>query len=132
METHSHIRARWEHVAATLRTHREGQQRCWGDIDDAKLGRYLVGEATQEERRCVEKSLEQFPELRKIVELVGRVLNEGSSPGVLGGVVNQPESATEASVTPEAPRSVATSCHAHERPRIFRLTGFRAKLIAAC
>jgi hypothetical protein len=64
----------WERVAAELRACRESQQRAWGDMDDATLGRYLAGELGGEERRQVEQALEALPELRKLTDLVRDVL----------------------------------------------------------
>ncbi|HZY86174.1 MAG TPA: tetratricopeptide repeat protein [Gemmataceae bacterium] len=64
----------WERVAAELRACRESQQRAWGDVDNATLGRYLAGELGGEERRQVEQALEALPELRKLTDLVRDVL----------------------------------------------------------
>jgi hypothetical protein len=66
----------WERVAAELRACREAQQRAWGDLDDALLGRYLAGEVDPEERRQIESALQELPELRKLTELVRDVLGE--------------------------------------------------------
>ncbi len=66
----------WDRVAAELRACKEAQQRAWGDIDNAILGRYLAGDLSGDERRRVESDLEKLPELRKLVDLVGDVLNE--------------------------------------------------------
>jgi hypothetical protein len=64
----------WERVAAELRACRESQQRAWGDVDNATLGRYLAGELGGEERRQVEEALAALPELRKLTDLVRDVL----------------------------------------------------------
>jgi hypothetical protein len=66
----------WERVAAELRACREAQQRAWGDLDDALLGRYLAGEVNPEERRNIENALDELPELRKLTDLVRDVLGE--------------------------------------------------------
>jgi hypothetical protein len=66
--------ASWERVAAELRACREAQQRAWGNIDNATLGRYLAGELGGEERRQVEQALEALPELRRLTDLVRDVL----------------------------------------------------------
>jgi hypothetical protein len=64
----------WERVASELRACRESQQRAWGDLDSALIGRYLAGEVTPEERRRVDLALEQLPQLRELTDLVRDVL----------------------------------------------------------
>jgi hypothetical protein len=66
----------WERVAKELRAHKEAQKQAWGDIDNATLGRYLANEVTSEERRQIERTIEQRPELRQLTDLVRDVLNE--------------------------------------------------------
>ncbi len=72
----------WERVAAELRACREAQQRAWGDIDNATLGRFLAGELGGEERHQVEQALEALPELRRLTDLVRDVL-AGGGPEVV-------------------------------------------------
>jgi hypothetical protein len=76
MTTDPKARERWEHVAAELRAHREAQREAWGDLDNATLGRYLVGEVTAEERERVEAAMKQHPELGVLIQLVAEVLGE--------------------------------------------------------
>src|SRR5262245_65986706 len=64
----------WDRVASELRACKEAQQRAWGDIDSADLGRYLAGEAAGEELTRIEQALEDLPELRKLTDLVRDVL----------------------------------------------------------
>jgi hypothetical protein len=68
--------AQWDRVAAELRAYREAQQRAWGTIDNATLGRYLAGEVNGDERRQVETALQELPELRKLTDLVRDVLED--------------------------------------------------------
>jgi hypothetical protein len=80
----------WDRVAAELRACREAQQRAWGDLDNATLGRYLAGEVTSDERRRVESALGELPELRKLMNLVGDVLNEFEPTAAPAPVVPEP------------------------------------------
>jgi hypothetical protein len=81
MNSDSSAREQWSQVAANLRQYRAEQQAAWGDVDNATLGRYVAGEATPAERRRVEAALEQHPQLRTLLDLVGDVLGEaGSEP----------------------------------------------------
>ncbi len=66
----------WARVAADLRQYRQEQEATWGTIDDATLGRYLAGEMAADERKRVEAALEQHPQLRDLVSLVGEVLSD--------------------------------------------------------
>jgi len=70
-----------DRVASELRAYREAQQRAWGDIDNATLGRYLANEADGKERRRVEHALEELPELRRLTELVRDVLADTEPVG---------------------------------------------------
>lgn len=70
----------WAQVAAELRAQREAQRQTWGDLDNAILGRYLASEATPEECRLVEATVAQHPELRKLIDLVGEVLDDVAVP----------------------------------------------------
>jgi hypothetical protein len=109
--------SQWDRVASELRAHRESQQRAWGDIDNATLGRYLANEADSDERQEVEAALNELPELRKLTELVRDVLGD-SEP--------------TAQQTP-APVLPATVPFPQRRPaprRLF-LTRQRASLVAA-
>jgi len=71
----------WERVAAELRAVREAQQRTWGNLDNALLGRYLSGEATTAEQAQVETALEILPDLKLLTNLVRDVLTV-SGPAV--------------------------------------------------
>ncbi len=75
----SNTNNQWERVAAELRAYREAQQRAWGDIDNATLGRYLAGEVTSEEQQHIENALNELPELRKLTDLVRDVLGESEA-----------------------------------------------------
>src|SRR5262249_61268844 len=55
---------------------RESQQRTWGDVDNAVVGRYLAGEASPQECEQVERALAELPELRKLTALVRDVLDD--------------------------------------------------------
>jgi hypothetical protein len=66
----------WERVALELRACKETQQKAWGDIDNATLGRYLAGDASAQERATVEQALDELPELRKLTDLVRDVLDD--------------------------------------------------------
>jgi hypothetical protein len=66
----------WGWVASELRAARESQQRTWGGIDNATLGRYLADEASGDERRQVEAALEELPQLRELTDLVRDVLQD--------------------------------------------------------
>src|SRR6516165_2556139 len=100
MATDSNPHEQWARVAADLRAYRDAQLQVWGDIDNVTIGRYLVGEATVEERRRIETALEQHPELGKLVELVGNVLSEVGSPEESSAVAPAPSAS--ASVTNSA------------------------------
>ncbi len=71
----------WDRVAAELRAYKEAQQRAWGDIDNATLGRYLAGDLSGDERQHVEQALTQLPELRKLTDIVRDVLDETDVAG---------------------------------------------------
>lgn len=64
----------YDRVAAELRACREAQIKSWGTIDNITLGRYLAGEATDQERLEVEAALEQHPELRQLTAVVRDVI----------------------------------------------------------
>ena len=51
----------WDRVASELRACKEAQQRAWGDIDSADLGRDLAGEAAGQELSRIEQALEDLP-----------------------------------------------------------------------
>jgi hypothetical protein len=76
MASDANMGNQWERVAAELRACRDAQQRAWGDLDDALLGRFLAGEVNPEERRQIENALKELPELRKLTDLVRDVLGE--------------------------------------------------------
>jgi transglutaminase-like putative cysteine protease len=107
----------WDEVAAELRACREAQQRAWGDIDNATLGRFLANELHGEERNRVENALEKLPELRKLVDLVGDVLGRYEPEETL----TQPEPAV---LPMPAPRS--------RKPSWIRLRQRSALVAAAC
>jgi hypothetical protein len=109
----------WDRVAAELRACRQAQQRAWGDLDNDTLGRYLAGDASGDERRRVESALEDLPELRKLVDLVGDVLN-----------AFEPEAAP-APVVPE-PVVLSFQAPAKRRPFRGRLLQWSALAAAAC
>jgi hypothetical protein len=90
----------WDRVASELRACREAQQRAWGDIDNATLGRYLANEADGEERRRVENALDELPELRRLTELVRDVLADAEPVGVPAAPVAAPPA-----VLPFTPRT---------------------------
>src|ERR1700723_2084901 len=64
----------WDKVASELRAARAAQQRTWGDIDNATLGRYLADESTSSERDAIETAIEPLPELKLLTDLVRGVL----------------------------------------------------------
>ena len=64
----------WDKVASELRAARETQQRTWGDLDNATLGRYLADESTGSERAAIETAIETLPELKLLTDLVRGVL----------------------------------------------------------
>src|SRR5436190_809390 len=66
----------WDRVARELRAAKESQQRAYGDIDSAILGRYLAGEVGSDELDRVESALAELPELRKLTDLVRDVLGD--------------------------------------------------------
>src|SRR5262245_59238298 len=66
----------WERVASELQACRESQQRAWGDVDNANLGRYLAGEVTGDELRQIEQTLDVLPEVRKLTDLVRDILRD--------------------------------------------------------
>jgi len=68
----------WDVVAAELRACREQQKQTWGELDSALIGRYLAGEVSNTERKLVEASLEDHPELRVLTEIVSDVLADCS------------------------------------------------------
>ncbi len=68
----------WEKVAAELHSARETQQRTWGDIDNATLGRYLADEASSSERAEIETAFETLPELKLLTDLVRDVLADSA------------------------------------------------------
>jgi hypothetical protein len=105
----------WERVAAELRACRESQQRAWGDIDNATLGRYLAGELSGEDRRQVEQALEALPELRKLTDLVRDVLADC-----------EPEVAPARTLTP-APEPMSRR---QPRPALLRFRRHTASLVS--
>src|SRR5205085_2588820 len=82
MPTEREPDGQWDRVASELRAYREAQQRAWGDIDNATLGRYLANEADGAERQRVEHALEELPELRRLTDLVRDVLAGAAPVGV--------------------------------------------------
>lgn len=66
----------WERVASELRACRDAQQKAWGDLDNATLGRFLAGDISPQERRRVEAALAERPELRQLTDLVSDVLRD--------------------------------------------------------
>jgi tetratricopeptide (TPR) repeat protein len=68
----------WEKVAAELRAARDAQQRTWGDLDNATLGRYLADEASSAERAEIETAFEKLPELKVLTALVRDVLADSA------------------------------------------------------
>jgi hypothetical protein len=66
----------WERIALELRACKESQRQAWGDVDNATLGRYLAGEASQNEQAEVEQALQDLPELRKLTDIVRDVLSD--------------------------------------------------------
>lgn len=103
----------WERISAELRAQRQAQQKAWGNIDNATLGRYLAGEATPEERRRIESALEELPELRALTAVVRDVLGEVAP-----------------AVGPIPPREIL-SIRASREPQIVRFVRRRAALLAA-
>jgi hypothetical protein len=83
----------WDRVAAELRACKESQQKAYGDVDSATLGRYLAGEMTPAERATLEQTLDELPDLRLLTDLVQDVLND------LGPVETAPPAAAPAPVT---------------------------------
>lgn len=69
----------YDRVAAELRACREAQIKSWGTIDNITLGRYLAGEATDQERLEVEAALELHPELRQLTDVVRDVLLDSAT-----------------------------------------------------
>ncbi len=89
----------WDRVASELRACRESQQRAYGDVDPATLGRYLAGESAEAERAAVEAALHDHPDLRLLTDLVKDVLGslepvEVPAPG------HVPETAEAPSILP--------------------------------
>jgi hypothetical protein len=82
----------WDRVAAELRACKESQQKAYGDVDSATLGRYLAGEMTPAERATLEQTLDELPDLRLLTDLVQDVLND------LGPVEAAPPAAAPAPV----------------------------------
>lgn len=70
----------WDTVAAELRAYRDHQKETWGDLDSALLGRYLAGEANEQDRVRVEAALQEHPELRTLTDLVREVLDDCQPP----------------------------------------------------
>lgn len=66
----------WERVALELRALRESQQKAYGNVDNATLGRYLAGESDAAEAVAVEKALSAHPELKLLADLVRGVLDD--------------------------------------------------------
>src|SRR6478672_8236700 len=66
----------WDRVAAELRACKESQQKAYGGVDSATLGRYLAGEMTPAERATLEQTLEELPDLRLLTDLVQDVLTD--------------------------------------------------------
>jgi hypothetical protein len=86
----------WDRVAAELRACKESQQKAYGDVDSATLGRYLAGEMTPAERATLEQTLEELPDLRLLADLVQDVLND------VGPVESAPASAPVPVILPLA------------------------------
>jgi hypothetical protein len=114
-----HEACSWDRVAAELRAAREAQQRAWGTIDNATLGRYLADEVSTEERARVESALVELPELRKLTDLVRDVLNEFEPAEV------PPPAVPEPAVLPWTPRPA-------RRPVRRRWRQYAALAAAAC
>jgi hypothetical protein len=69
-------RPQWDLIAEELRSCRESQRAAWGDVDNATLGRYLAGEASEQERAAVEAAQRDHPELQVLTDLVFSVLDD--------------------------------------------------------
>jgi hypothetical protein len=61
---------RWALLAEDLKAYRESQRRTWGDIDEVTIARYVVGEATVEERARTERAMREYPAVRECVATV--------------------------------------------------------------
>src|SRR5262245_30690710 len=67
MAGQSESREQWERTAAELRAYRDAQRRAWGDFDDIKVARYLVGASSPQERAEVEQAVRSLPDLRDVM-----------------------------------------------------------------
>jgi tetratricopeptide (TPR) repeat protein len=94
---------KWDKVAAELQAAREAQQRTWGDIDNAALGRYLADEATSSERAEIESALQALPELKLLTELVRDVLAESGAAEPSAPVTVAPAAVTTTVPAPPLP-----------------------------
>ncbi len=68
---------RWSLLAEDLRAYRE-PHRTWGEVDEAKLSRYVAGEATAEERAYAERAMEQYPAVRECVAIVRALIRDAA------------------------------------------------------
>lgn len=71
----------WEAVAAELRKYKDAQKEKWGDVDPVVAGRYLAGEANEQERMAVEEAMEKYPAFGQIMALVKSVMDATQEPG---------------------------------------------------
>jgi hypothetical protein len=86
----------WERAAGDLRACRAAQRLAWGALDDAVLGRYAAGEATESERRQVESAVREHPQLRELLELVTDSLPAGRPRPASEPIIALPAAAAHA------------------------------------
>jgi hypothetical protein len=71
----SDAEASWTRVRDHLLAYREAQRLNWGDIDEAMIARYVVGEGNPTERAQVERAARDYPGVRECVDILREVMD---------------------------------------------------------
>lgn len=77
MKEGSKAKTDWQRFTDQLRTHLQDERRCWGNVEDAVVARFLAGGCTDAERALVESAIQQHADLREAISLVRQIVPEG-------------------------------------------------------
>ena len=68
-----HSDDRWEQIVEELRAYRRTQAEAWGNLDDTILASYIAGTCNEAERVLVENTMQNKPEVRRLIDLAQRM-----------------------------------------------------------